>query len=358
MKQDLVIRPKRSERRNAMKTFVTHHALFILLTAYCLLPTLVKAQDINFSQFPELPLLRNPALAGLFQGDVKATAVFRNQWSSVTVPYKTRGLSVEANLIKNGNVMVAGGLQVLSDAAGDARLSRTMVMATGAIHVDLGTGYLAAGFSGGTVLQNFDNSGLRWDDQYVNGSYSPTNPTGQSFNGAFPTSRNYGDMAVGLTWSTELENGMRLYVGGAGFHLSKPSRTFSNAQDSGQVKWVANGGLSIPHGDYNRVVFYTDVFTQGGARQFQGGLLYKFNFVQEDADRDLGVNLSLGAFTRWGDAVIPMAKLEYYKLAVGLTYDVNVSKLNAYSTGRGGFEVTAGYRYFNENKAGIKCPRF
>lgn len=318
----------------------------------------VLSQDINFSQFPELPLLRNPALAGLFEGDVKATAVFRNQWSSVTVPYKTRGLGIEANLVKNGNVLVAGGLQVVSDGAGDSRLTRTMVMATGAVHVDMGTGYLAAGFSGGAVLQSFDNSGLRWDDQWVNNAYSPTNPTAQIFNGSFPTTRNYGDVAAGLTWSTELQNGMRLYIGGAGFHLNKPDRNFSNAKDTGQVKWVANGGLSIPHGDFNRVVLYADVFTQGGARQFQGGLLYKFNFVQEDADRDLGVNLSLGAFTRWADAVIPVVKLDYYKLAVGLTYDVNVSKLKAYSTGRGGFEVTASYRYFNPNKEGIKCPRF
>jgi len=44
------------------------------------------AQDIHFSQFFETPLLRNPALAGIFTGDVRIQAVYRTQWASVTVP--------------------------------------------------------------------------------------------------------------------------------------------------------------------------------------------------------------------------------------------------------------------------------
>ena len=126
-------------------------AFSLLATGYSLL---ASSQDINFSQFYELPLLRNPALAGLFEGDVKVTGVFRNQWNSVTVPYKTRGVSLEANIYKSDNTLVAGGLQVVSDAAGDSKLSRTSVMGTVAVHKAVGdNGYLAVGFSGGAVLQ-------------------------------------------------------------------------------------------------------------------------------------------------------------------------------------------------------------
>ncbi|RYE18143.1 MAG: type IX secretion system membrane protein PorP/SprF, partial [Sphingobacteriales bacterium] len=46
-------------------------------------------QDINFSQFYEIPLLRNPALAGLYSGDFRATAAFRSQWGSVSTPFQT-----------------------------------------------------------------------------------------------------------------------------------------------------------------------------------------------------------------------------------------------------------------------------
>lgn len=331
---------------------------FFLSSVICLLSS---AQDVNFSQFYELPLLRNPALAGLFEGDVRATAVFRNQWNSVTVPYKTRGFGLEAAVYKTDNTLVAGGLQVVSDAAGDSKLSRTSVMGTCAVHIAVNDGYFAVGASGGMVLQKFDSRGLRWDDQYVNGSYSPTNPTAQTFGGSFPTTRNRLDLATGISYNAVLSNDVRYYVGVSGFHLAGSSRTFKDSTgvvDQSKMKFMVNGGLSIPHGDFNRVVFYTDLFTQGGAKQFQGGLLYMFNFTQDDADKELGVSLSLGAFTRWADAFIPLVKLDYYNLSVGATYDVNISKLSNVSTGRGGFEITAGYRYFNENKAGIKCPHF
>ena len=68
-----------------------------LLTGACslLLPVFAAAQDINFSQFYELPLLRNPALAGTYRGDVRITTAFRNQWNSVTVPYQTEALGAE-----------------------------------------------------------------------------------------------------------------------------------------------------------------------------------------------------------------------------------------------------------------------
>ena len=56
------------------------------------------AQDIGFSQFYDQPLLRNPALAGIFTGDIRLTASYRNQWQSVTEPYRTFGLSSEIKL--------------------------------------------------------------------------------------------------------------------------------------------------------------------------------------------------------------------------------------------------------------------
>ena len=55
----------------------------------------VNAQDIHFSQFFEAPLLRNPALAGLFNGDLRFQMVYRNQWNSITDAYQTGSLNGE-----------------------------------------------------------------------------------------------------------------------------------------------------------------------------------------------------------------------------------------------------------------------
>ncbi|MEO6357893.1 MAG: type IX secretion system membrane protein PorP/SprF, partial [Ferruginibacter sp.] len=68
----------------------------ILCCMFVLLSSLqVAGQDIHFSQFFETPLLRNPALGGLFSGDIRLQSVYRTQWQSVTVPYQTVSLNGE-----------------------------------------------------------------------------------------------------------------------------------------------------------------------------------------------------------------------------------------------------------------------
>ena len=105
--------------------------LFFLSSVMYLLSS---AQDINFSQFYELPLLRNPAIAGLFTGDVRVVGVFRNQWNSVTVPYQTTGLSGELKFAINEVDYLALGVQLTNDVAGDSKLGRTALLPTLTFH--------------------------------------------------------------------------------------------------------------------------------------------------------------------------------------------------------------------------------
>jgi type IX secretion system PorP/SprF family membrane protein len=335
--------------------------LIFFLTSYFLPRT--WAQDINFSQFYELPMLRNPALAGLFTGDIKATAVFRNQWNSVTVPYKTQGLGLELKFPINDVDYLALGAQLTNDKAGDSRLGKSSAMAALTFHKSVNgdkDSYLSLGFLGGPVRQSFDESKLRFDDQFVNGAYSATNPTRQQFaSNGFGTNITYYDASVGLVYSSVFANDVKYYLGASYFHFTQPKVAFSATNDIRlNTKLMVNAGISIPSSDFDRIILYTDVFTQGGARQVQGVLLYKHDLLQEDID--LGVSLSGGVFTRWGDAVMPMLKLDYYKLGIGVTYDVNVSKLSSASSGRGGFEVTATYRSSlnirNSAANAVRCP--
>ena len=97
----------------------TYYLLFGIPMKWCfllffiLLAVAPKAQDLHFSQFYEAPLLRNPALAGLFEGDVRAQLVYRNQWGSVTTPYQTGSLNGEYKFaIGRGDDFVTAGLQV------------------------------------------------------------------------------------------------------------------------------------------------------------------------------------------------------------------------------------------------------
>ena len=57
---------------------------------------------------------------------------------------------------------------------------------------------------------------------------------------------------------------------------------------------------------------------------------------------------------------MPLIKLDLYKLGIGLTYDVNISKLKNASHMRGGLELSLSYKSFlNINNSAAnktRCP--
>ncbi|MFM6925830.1 MAG: hypothetical protein ACKOU7_10045, partial [Ferruginibacter sp.] len=62
------------------------------------------------------------------------------------------------------------------------------------------------------------------------------------------------------------------------------------------------------------------------------------------------------------DALVPVLKLEYNRLGIGVNYDVNISKLKTASQLRGAFEVTLTYKGFtrseNSSLNKVRCPAF
>ena len=334
-----------------------------LLICLLLVANFASGQDINFSQFYELPLLRNPALAGIFSGDVRVTSAFRSQWQSVTVPYRTMALGLEYKkpMSRNGNDFVTLGLQATNDIAGDSRLRRTQIFPVLNYHKSLDADkdtYLSAAMMGGPVMQRFDPSQLSFDDQFVNGSYSASNPTKQVFTN---TGFTYWDAAVGLNFSSIAGENTRYYFGVGLFHFTKPKVAFQKQYDIVlNPKWVVNAGLSTPIGDAGKLVVYADYFMQGGSRQIQGGLLLSRDLV--DNGENQKVAIAGGVFYRYRDAFVPAVKLDYNQFGIGISYDVNVSKLKTASQYRGSYEVTLSFKAFrnsiNSSAEKVRCPAF
>src|SRR3954451_21884956 len=67
--------------------------LFILLKA--------KAQDPHFSQFFASPLTLNPALTGKFDGDLRVTGNYRNQWPTINRAFTTTTVSADLPIMRN-----------------------------------------------------------------------------------------------------------------------------------------------------------------------------------------------------------------------------------------------------------------
>ncbi len=323
----------------------------------------IGAQDINFSQFYDLPMLRNPALAGIFTGDIRVTSGFRNQWQSVTVPYRTIALGVEIkkNLGENSGDFITYGVQMTNDVAGDSKLSRTQVFPVLNYHKSLSedkSTYLSAAFMGGPVMQQFDPSKLSFDDQFTGGSYSSSNPTRQTFSN---TNLTYWDPAAGLCFSSMAGENTDYYVAVGLFHFTKPKVAFQAQNDiSLNPKYVVNAGLTTATSDQNRLVLYGDFFKQGGTSQAQGGAMFLHDLVQRDDDKK--ISIAAGMFYRLNDALIPVIRLDHYQMSIGATYDINISKLTQASLYRGGLEITLSYKAFTnkQNSAArmVRCPRF
>lgn len=320
-------------------------------------------QDINFSQFYELPMLRNPALAGIFEGDIRMTAAYRNQWQSVTVPYQTEALGAEFKfaLGQNSYDFLTIGLQITNDEAGDSRFSKTQIFPVINLHKSVNgekDSYISAGIMAGAVQQRFDPLKLQFDDQFVDGTYSATTPTRQTFDN---TSFTYWDISAGLSFSSVGASDIHYYFGLGLFHVTKPKVAFIRTNDIKlNPKLVANFGLSVPTSDADKFVLYGDFFAQGGSRQIQGGFMYHHDLTRYGDEE--GVSIGAGCFYRWNDAIIPVIKLEYYKVGIGVSYDANISKLKTASQFRGGLEATISYRtYLNIMSSSLnktRCPVF
>ena len=318
------------------------------------------SQDINFSQFYELPLLRNPGLAGIFWGDFRLTASYRNQWESVSVPFRTMALGAEYKLPQREDATIGKvlGLQITNDVAGDARFARTQIFPAGNIQVPLSFGsqtYLSLGFMGGPVQQKFDPEKMTFDDQFVNGSYRVGNPTQQVFN---RTNMTYFDMAAGLSLSGLIGEGGKYYVGVGGFHLIAPTVAFIKQNDIKlNRKYVVNMGVYAPAGYGNNFIIYADYFSQGDYQIAQGGFLYGYS-INGEAEEYNRTAISAGVFYRWADAIVPVVRLDVVKFGIGLSYDVNVSKLKTASQSRGGFELTMSYKNLlsSRHPSSTSCP--
>lgn len=322
-----------------------YHLLFNLLMLLFFGSTSLKAQDFSFSQFYEKPLLRNPALAGVFNGDIRVIGIFRNQWQSVTVPYQTNAASVEVKFpIGHAEDYLTMGMEMTNDVAGDVKLKRTQILPVVNFHKSLDDySYLSMAFMAGNVTSQFDATKLQLDDQFINGSFNPNNPTMQTFD---RTAINYLDLSAGMCYSTEFGEDASFYVGASVFHVNKPKTGFytNNSTTVLNNKFTINTGLTTPTGTNNKLVFFADYYNQAKNSQFVGGALFGINLYQYNYTDDDKITMYIGGFYRWKDALVPIIKLDIYKLTMGFSYDVNTSQLKTASQYRGGFEVTASYR--------------
>ena len=325
----------------------------LLVLAFVMSAGALKAQDLHFSQFYHSPLNLNPALAGIYSGDIRFIANYNSQWENVPVDYTTFSGAVEKKFYYDGlkSSYFAVGLLLNSDQAGDLNLGRINIGVTGSYSRQLAPILFATvGGTIGVTQRGFDTANLTTDADWDGQQFNPVGLT-ESFaststiNPDFAAGLNLRLQPIGadrLTKRTTLDFGVGVH------HLTSPNESF-----------FAGGVSELPI-RYSAYALGTlmladnfDVLLRGMG-QFQS--TYRENVVGLSAKIHLNRNPSkevavvLGGSYRYArfsgdtaDAIVPHIEFHVQQWLLGINYDVNISDFQTASLRQGGPEIA--FRY-------------
>lgn len=349
------------EQNNEKQHGLISLSMLVFLLLLVLMSSLkLQAQDIHFSQLERSPLNLNPAETGNFKAKHRVIANYRNQWASVTVPYKTFSASYEHR--RNTPFKLPGnlglGLLFNSDVAGDGNFGTAQIKGSAAYrYADLLDSNLSIslGFNVGYNQQSVDFQKLYFDNQYNGNVFNPLEQTNEKYSGE---SLNYFDFALGLKVSYLINDQVPLFLGLDFNHLNRPSQSFYKEQLSqldGKFNLYTSSVISMSkYWSFMPSVFY---FNQGQYNELFYGALLK----RELNDINFR-SVNFGLTNRSGDAVILRFGMEYQNFDIAFSYDLNYSSLRIASRGIGAFELSVIYllhesvkyqRNFNR-----QCPVF
>ena len=130
-------------------------------------------------------------------------------------------------------------------------------------------------------------------------------------------------------------------MGVSALHLTQPKQKFfGNSTDKLNMKTTVSALGEFPVSE-NIDVIPTVLFQhQRKYNELVAGGFGKYFLTPVNG---MSTAVSLGAFYRIKDAVIIAAGLDYMNFTVGVSYDINTSKLIAATNHRGGFEISIIY---------------
>jgi len=309
----------------------------------CLFTTTVlqlNAQtDPHFTQNYTYPMYINPAMTGGSDGDYRISTVYRNQWGSISNPFRTNGLSFDARTNRN----LAVGVNVMNQTAGDGGFSYTNAYASVAYTgVKFGAEQnhrLVLALQAGIISRRVDPTKFKWGDQWnpITG-YNANNTTSESFN---RTSATVFDAGAGaLYYDATPDKKTNVFAGLSIFHITRPKdpiiATESNVLNTIPMRYVLHGGLSYNFSERTSIIPHVMYMRQGTANATMLGVYAQVN-VNEETD------FMLGGYYRYKDAVAPFVGVDWKNFIVGLSYDVNTSKLGGMTRNVNSFELSLTY---------------
>lgn len=341
---------------NILKRFVTSLILFFLVIGTS------TAQDIHYTQFYNAPLTINPALTGVFGGDIRFMGNYRGQWSRTPVDYRSFTAVADMKFINRtaGKGFFSGGLVFNYDQAGYSNLNLTNLGLSGSYTRQLSNNFFAS--FGGMVSANqrrFNTDDLTFDNNFdpVSGTADPSLGSGEGFPS---TNRFFLDLAAGINFRLQgvnaaelidrLEKRSKLDFGIGVFHVNQPDQSFYDNYEipldirlapyiMGVVQLGRNldaignlvGQFQAPYKEFLGMIGARVHLSRKLGRQLavQLGIGYRFN--------------ELDQLTATRDAWMPSVEVHYRQWRAGFSYDINISDFDITTQGRGGPEFSVRY---------------
>lgn len=344
---------------------------YLAITVF-LIYSVVKAQDIHFSQFNEHPSLINPALTGA-AAPSRFSLAYRNQWRSVSMPYTSYGASAEirfkpgqwqqaasANFKQRVIGRLAGGIAVYKDNAGDGSMGTTRVNFSLASFVPTGRkSFLALGIQGSAVQTVVNNNNLLFPNQYNGTGYDASVPSNENFQ-----AQNFlnGDLAAGILWtygqndrSMLGQKQLKANVGFSVYHLIPERSTLLVSPSTyNAIRFVSHGNflISLSNPDYAIEPSYLIQFRQSSMEVLGGGMLKRYvKMNSKYTGLERRSFFGAGIYYRNNDALILNCALDIKEqFMLGVSYDINVSRLKIGTNAQGGAELTMRYTPPRVNK--------
>lgn len=320
------------------------------------------SQDLHFSQFFNSPLSTNPANTGFIPAaDFRVGANYRDQWSTIPVPYKTTSIWGDAQFLRNkipGGWMGLGGM-ILQDVAGSGNLKSTKAYASVAYHQMIGnTGLLSAGFNLGYAGKQLNINKFTFDNQWNGRFFDGSTPSGEIFQN---NSIGYFDLQAGLNYAWFPTNNIYLHAGISMHHLNSPKETFF-ATGNGYDNTIAPRSIFFVDAVVkvnDRVIVSPAMYVtkQSKSTEFVGGLHLNYNLTGNGEQQ-----LIAGFYFRPSDAYLPMIGYQWKNFKFMFSYDVTNSPLKYLNSSRGATELSLQYDGFFDTYYGNKrqslCPSF
>lgn len=329
----------------------------LVVMALVLLPILAFAQDFHYSQFYNAPLHLNPALTGIFRGDVRAMGNYKSQWTDVPVDYKTVTLAVDKKFLKvsNSKGFFSGGLAFNYDRAGDSKLTWA--------NLDLNLSYtkvfspkviVSVGGKGALVQRSFDQGNLRYDNQFddARGVFDPGLGSGENFD---TDGQIFPDFGLGINLRLQAKqtdelvyrNNRRtkLDLGVALHHLFAPDQNFYDNVSVPIERRLSPYAIAtlqvLPIVDVVAGLTYQN---QGSFYDELVGMLGGRVWVKNSLSNQISVMAGMGLRRdKIQDAFWPTFEISYNNWKVGLNYDFNTSQFDIATENRGGMELSVRY---------------